>query len=288
MDKQVGINSVYFAVSSILGALLGCALGITICFLWGKNSVELSSLCSAIIAVASFLFSIFSLCFNYHSSNQKRYEETFFNMLEQKRKIVADLNMRSEEWEETDSVYHDYNANDIFIMICSEVNNIYMSLFGHGKYENQATLNTSNEATEEIRKNIDLHNDDESIRKGIKERYQCRLTNLIYDIDRAKYNEAQTVTSLEEKWKGCFGLFLKKYGWCLEFYFRQIYQSLLFADTHLSNFNYYADILKGQMTAYEVNVVNYYVLIHMKLFGKLKHKDDVKKLFGSLYKSEDF
>lgn len=130
-------------------------------------------------------------------------------MLEQKRKIVENLKMRSEEWDEIDSVYHDYNANDCFIMIYSEVNNIYMSLFEHGKYENQATQNTSNEATEEIRKNIDLHNDDESIRKEIYERYQCRLTNLIYDIDRTKYNNAQTVTSLEEKWKGCFGLFLK-------------------------------------------------------------------------------
>lgn len=43
------------------------------------------------------------------------------------------------------------------------------------------------------------------------------------------------------------------------------------------------------MTAYEVNVVNYYVLTHMKLFGGLKNKDEVKKLFGSLYKkNEDF
>lgn len=54
-----------------------------------------------------------------------------------------------------------------------------------------------------------MYDDDESIRKKIKERYQCRLTNLIYDIDEVKYNKAQTVTSLEERWKGCFGLFLK-------------------------------------------------------------------------------
>lgn len=73
----------------------------------------------------------------------------------------------------------------------------------------------------------------------------------------------------------------------MEFYFRQIYQSLLFADKHLSNFNYYADLLKSQMTAYEVNVVNYYVLTHMKLFGGLKNKDEVKKLFGSLYKKNE-
>lgn len=292
MNKRVGVSNVYFAISSVLGALLGCALGIILCFLWGDNSVEIPSLCSFVIAVASFLFSIFSLWFKHCSSKQKRYEETFFNMLEQKRKIVENLKMRSEEWDEIDSVYHDSNANDCFIMIYSEVNNIYMSLFEHGKYENQATQNTSNEATEEIRKNIDLYDDDESIRKKIKERYQCRLTNLIYDIDEVKYNKAQTVTSLEERWKGCFGLFLKKYGWSMEFYFRQIYQSLLFADQHLSNFNYYADLLKSQMTAYEVNVVNYYVLTHMNLFGELKNKDnrdEVKKLFGSLYKkNEDF
>lgn len=30
------------------------------------------------------------------------------------------------------------------------------------------------------------------------------------------------------------------------------------------------------MTAYEVNVVNYYVLTHMKLFGGFKNKDEVK------------
>ena len=28
------------------------------------------------------------------------------------------------------------------------------------------------------------------------------------------------------------------------------------------------------MTAYEVNVVNYYVLTHMNLFGELKNKDN--------------
>ena len=154
MNKRVGVSNVYFAISSVLGALLGCALGIILCFLWGDNSVEIPSLCSFVIAVASFLFSIFSLWFKHCSSKQKRYEETFFNMLEQKRKIVENLKMRSEEWDEIDSVYHDYNANDCFIMIYSEVNNIYMSLFEHGKYENQATQNTSNEATEEIRKNI--------------------------------------------------------------------------------------------------------------------------------------
>lgn len=165
MNKRVGVSNVYFAISSVLGALLGCALGIILCFLWGDNSVEIPSLCSFVIAVASFLFSIFSLWFKHCSSKQKRYEETFFNMLEQKRKIVENLKMRSEEWDKIDSVYHDYNANDCFIMIYSEVNNIYMSLFEHGKYENQATQNTSNEATEEIRKNIDLYDDDESIRK---------------------------------------------------------------------------------------------------------------------------
>lgn len=289
MGKLVRDNNAYFVAASFLGALLGYALGGTVCFLLCKSNVEIFSLFGNMLAVASLVFSIFSLCFNYYSSCQKRYEETFFNMLEQKRKIVEGLKMRSKVWDESDSIYRDYNANDSFIMICSEVNNIYMSLFNHGKYEKQATQNSPNEATEEIRENIDLYNDDESIRKKIKERYQCRLTNLIYDIDEVKYNKAQTVTSLEERWKGCIGLFLKKYGWSLEFYFRQIYQSLLFADKHLSNFNYYADLLKSQMTAYEVNVVNYYVLTHMKLFGGFKNKDEVKKLFGSLYKkNEDF
>ena len=101
------------------------------------------------LAVASLVFSIFSLCFNYYYYCQKRYEETFFNMLEQKRKIVEGLKMRSKVWDESDSIYRDYNANDSFIMICSEVNNIYMSLFNHGKYEKQATQNSPNEATEE-------------------------------------------------------------------------------------------------------------------------------------------
>lgn len=156
MGKLVRDNNAYFVAASFLGALLGYALGGTVCFLLCKSNVEISSLFGNMLAVASLVFSIFSLCFNYYSSCQKRYEETFFNMLEQKRKIVEGLKMRSKVWDESDSIYRDYNANDSFIMICSEVNNIYMSLFNHGKYEKQATQNSPNEATEEIRENIDL------------------------------------------------------------------------------------------------------------------------------------
>lgn len=63
MNKRVGVSNVYFAISSVLGALLGCALGIILCFLWGDNSVEIPSLCSFVIAVASFCFqfSLFAL-----------------------------------------------------------------------------------------------------------------------------------------------------------------------------------------------------------------------------------
>ena len=50
--------------------------------------------------------------------------------------------MRSKVWDESDSIYRDYNANDSFIMICSEVNNIYMSLFNHvPQYYNQNSRN---------------------------------------------------------------------------------------------------------------------------------------------------
>jgi hypothetical protein len=79
-------------------------------------------------------------------------------MLEQKRKIVEGLKMRSKVWDESDSIYRDYNANDSFIMICSEVNNIYMSLFNHGKYENTKLATASILPNREEISTLLLHN----------------------------------------------------------------------------------------------------------------------------------
>lgn len=65
MGKLVRDNNAYFVAASFLGALLGCALGGTVCFLLCKSNVEISSQFGNMLAVASLVFSIFSLCFNY-------------------------------------------------------------------------------------------------------------------------------------------------------------------------------------------------------------------------------
>ena len=63
MGKLVRDNNAYFVAASFLGALLGYALGGTVCFLLCKSNVEISSLFGNMLAVASLVFSIFSLCY---------------------------------------------------------------------------------------------------------------------------------------------------------------------------------------------------------------------------------
>ncbi len=281
MDKAEGV---IFRISIwvCLGVLVGCALSLGAIYLYHIDNTQIVNIISMIIAVASFLFSVSSFCFKYHSSKQKSYEATFFNMLEQKCKIIENLSFCCEEWSEDASVDKYYKTADCFRGICNEVNHIYNSLFKHGKYEKQMTENVQNEVSEDIEKLREVYNNDEYKLERLQECYQCRLTNFIYGINSVMYDEAQKITANEERVKGCFGLCLKRYGCFFEFYFRQFYQTLLFVDKRLEDFGYYIEILKSQMTVYEMQVVYYYIISHPKLFLKFehKHKKKINELFG--------
>lgn len=279
MDKVVSVV-IWNSIWACLGIFFGCAMSFIIIYLCHIDDAQIANFVSVIIAAASLFFSIFSFCFKYQSSKQRRYEATFFNMLEQKYKIIENLSFCCEEWNSNASIDKYYKSTDCFWALYNEVSHIYNSLFKHGKYEKQMTENIQNEVAVDLEELRNIYNNDEYKWEKLQEYYQCRLTNFIYNIDAVMYDNAQKTAANEDRVKGCFQLCFKRYNCFLEFYFRQFYQTLLFVDKRLQDFEYYIEILKSQMTIYEKQVVYYYVISHTKLFLRLDHQEKIKELFG--------
>ena len=88
------------------------------------------------------------------------------------------MQMTCEVWDICESEKFICKANDIFRMMCHEVQCINLSLFMHGRYEDCLTENSQNEALGEYETIRDVHNSDKIMLSKMRERYQCKLINL--------------------------------------------------------------------------------------------------------------
>lgn len=188
--------------------------------------------------------------------------------------------MTCEVWDICESEKFICKANDIFRMMCHEVQCINLSLFMHGRYEDCLTENSQNEALGEYETIRDVHNSDKIMLSKMRERYQCKLINTIYEIDKEKYDKAQSAQSNEQRNRGCFNLFYQKHKWNIEAYFYQLCQIINLMDS-LSNddFDNYVKKLRGQMKKYEAQVAYFYIITYVDSFRKLKNLNKVIEIF---------
>ncbi len=280
MGKKVHVKSKYLWIVGALVVFFCCVLILSIQHLLHSDGDIIVPVLSGISSFVGIIVPIIKLWRDCCYSRQDHKEPTFQKLLEQKQNIIEKMQMTCEVWDICESEKFICKANDIFRMMCHEVQCINLSLFMHGRYEDCLTENSQNEALGEYETIRDVHNSDKIMLSKMRERYQCKLINTIYEIDKEKYDKAQSAQSNEQRNRGCFNLFYQKHKWNIEAYFYQLCQIINLMDS-LSNddFDNYVKKLRGQMTKYEAQVAYFYIITYVDSFRKLKNLNKVIEIF---------
>ena len=218
-----------------------------------------------VTAIATFVNAVFlyiTLNHQDRSFKHERFETTFFNLLDQRRKIVDAFSMSCSEW---DNVSHDkvniiYQGEACFKVAAREVQWIRDNLFGYASYcgmLDDKTFETSIEI--ELERIHDELNDDACAIQKMDEEFKCLLINQTYQITNDFFNKQQTCRGDENKE---IKISLIRFTWIngmfMEHYFRHLKQILIFLAERQQEG--YVDFLLSQMTRYEMRIVYYYSL----------------------------
>lgn len=257
--REIIVILIVVALSLLLG-----------CWLCGCNLCS-CSLCDTVInaftAFATFWNAILLFCTLKHQDRSfklERFETTFFNLLDQRRKIVDAFSMSCPEW---DNVSHDkvnkiYQGEACFKVAAREVQWIRDNLFVHDSYcsiLDDRTFETSIEI--ELERIHDELNDDACAIQQMDDEFRCRLINQTYQITNDFFNKQQVFRGDEGKEiKISLIRFTMKNGMFMEHYFRHLKQVLVFLSKCSFEKKYYVDFLLSQMTRYEMEIVYYYSL----------------------------
>lgn len=268
------------ALPLVLGALI---CGDKLC-----SCSQCDTVINAVTAFATFLNAIllfYTLKHQDRSFEQERYETTFFNLLDQRRKIVDAFNMSCSEW---DNVSHDkinkiYQGETCFRVAVREVRWIRNNLFKQDSYcgiLDDRTFETSIERElERIHKEL---NDVIGAICKMDEEFRGYLTNQTYQITNDFFNKQRTYKGDDNKE---IKISLTRFTWIngmfLEHYFRHLKQILEFLAKCQLEKKYYVDFLLSQMTREEMRMVYFYSLTndgYKELLNKLGILDYIKNL----------
>lgn len=240
-----------------------------------------------VTAIATFVNAVFlyiTLNHQDRSFEQERFETTFFNLLDQRRKIVDAFSMSCFEW---DYVSHGkvnkiYQGETCFQIAVREVRWIRDNLFGHDYYSgilDDRTFETSIEIELE-RIHSELNDDKRAIRK-MDDDFRCRLINQTYQVTYDFFNMQQRDRGDEHnEIKVSLTRFTWINGMFMEHYFRHLKQILKFLGKRQIDKKYYVDFLLSQMTHDETAMIYNYSLTNdecqelldkLRIFEKIKH-----------------
>ena len=223
-----------------------------------------------VTAIATFVNAVFlyiTLNHQDRSFKHERFETTFFNLLDQRRKIVDAFSMSCPEW---DNVSHDkvnkiYQGEACFKVAAREVQWIRDNLFVHDSYcgilDDKTTDISIDNQLESIHNEL---NDDKAAIYQIDKKFRCCLINQTYQITNDFFNKQQTFRGDGDKE---IKISLIRFTWIngmfMEHYFRHLKQILKFLvkrQLEKKKKEYYVDFLLSQMTRYEMRIVYYYSL----------------------------
>lgn len=223
-----------------------------------------------VTAIATFVNAVFlyiTLNHQDRSFKHERFETTFFNLLDQRRKIVDAFSMSCPEW---DNVSHDkvnkiYQGEACFKVAAREVQWIRDNLFVHDSYcgilDDKTTDISIDNQLESIHNEL---NDDKAAIYQIDKKFRCCLINQTYQITNDFFNKQQTFRGDGDKE---IKISLIRFTWIngmfMEHYFRHLKQILKFLvkrQPEKKKKEYYVDFLLSQMTRYEMRIVYYYSL----------------------------
>ena len=223
-----------------------------------------------VTAIATFVNAVFlyiTLNHQDRSFKHERFETTFFNLLDQRRKIVDAFSMSCPEW---DNVSHDkvnkiYQGEVCFKVAAREVQWIRDNLFVHDSYcgilDDKTTDISIDKQLESIHNEL---NDDKAAIYQMDKKFRCCLINQTYQITNDFFNKQQTFRGDGDKE---IKISLIRFTWIngmfMEHYFRHLKQILKFLvkrQPEKKKKEYYVDFLLSQMTRYEMRIVYYYSL----------------------------
>ena len=236
-----------------------------------------------VTAIATFVNAVFlyiTLNHQDRSFKHERFETTFFNLLDQRRKIVDAFSMSCPEW---DNVSHDkvnkiYQGEACFKVAAREVQWIRDNLFVHDSYcgilDDKTTDISIDKQLESIHNEL---NDDKAAIYQMDKKFRCCLINQTYQITNDFFNKQQTFRGDGDKE---IKISLIRFTWIngmfMEHYFRHLKQILKFLvkrQPEKKKKEYYVDFLLSQMTRYEMRIVYYYSLTnkdYKELLDKLE------------------
>lgn len=122
MYKQVCLKYWIFAITICGSICTGCLLQLLVQnFFFPINITENMSIISSIVAVLSLVFSIMAFTFKMNSFKQERFEITFFNLLDQKRKTEDSIFVKCEDLDGSSFILNTYKGEEAWKRIWKEL-----------------------------------------------------------------------------------------------------------------------------------------------------------------------
>lgn len=218
------------------------------------------------------------------SFKQERFEITFFNLLEQRKKAIDSLSFRTEVLDEPNFVSVNHQGEECFIAICQEVQCIKESLCSD-KYLGVISDYDIPSALQEYIEAPDIK---EMIENEYK-RCCCKRANYTYKISQQVFDSAKRLKTADEIYQKCSQLLFAHNTLGTEYYFR--FQSLILSfwadNIGVGSDERYLQIYVSQMTVPELKLLYYESLVNAdfrRLMEKSKMYEQVKKCLDEFQK----
>lgn len=259
------LGSVFLGTTLIV-VLGGLVIASDVFCCWEQYGSIVAAIASLLNAVLLFI----TLNHQDRAFKQERFETTFFNLLEQRRKIVDNFRLLYWRWDyvEHKPLIVNSEGMNCFTVAYGEVNFIKRNLFVSKYFGtldwDEDKVQTSVEFA--LQKIHDEWNDDINAIRKMDEDFYCSLINRTYHIDYDLYKDViKNKGNEDNELQIAFSLFVKVYTMFLEHYFRHLKQILAFvdkndSDKNISNPQYYIDFLLSQMSREEMWIIFYYAL----------------------------
>lgn len=275
MDKQVCFTYRNFTVASLLGALMGSAVLLLVHYFFCSNhEIETTSIASCIISVLSFVMSIWAFVFKRKSFKQERFETTFFNLLEYKKKTINSVSFKCEDLGDCCFLEHQYDGEEAWKRVCKELKMIKDCLLSSGYLEPLDDCRAYKEIQGHMRASI------ETTESEVKFCY-CSRANYTYKITKEIFYESKQDSSNDAILKRVFHLLVERKLFFNEHYLRLI--QLIFSLLKIVDNNMYAKVLLSQMSKYELQVLYCQSLVDTD-FKKMMNLAGIEVLFKNDFK----
>lgn len=242
MYKQTCLN--YWWLGSICAGSI--VLFLVLYFFCPIKGTINNSTISSIISILGFVFSIFAFDFSKKSFKQERFEITFFNLLDQRKKTIDSVFVKCEDLDGFSFVLNTYKGEEAWKRICEELTYIQGTLFNPIYLQPINDISPCSELSDCLRGSI------ETVEVDIRYCY-FRRVNFTYQITKKIFDEAKKDKTTDEKLKRCFGILVAHDMIFNEHYFRLL-QLILMMLKDVGD-DKYSKILLAQMSKYELKVL---------------------------------